>query len=155
MQKGTLKKQQQRTGKKGTLSYSFVHTRGRFFSARREFADFWAVEQGTTHKNWSPSTSVRNACFKKSKWYKYLYFQFHVSQFFIKPEHILDILRAKKFNWPFTLFCPFFTARLTSESYNYPLKVLTEGSMLEYLPVGSQDAPQTIFGQKKFPAPKS
>ena len=31
MQKGTLKKQQQRTSKKGTLSYSFVHTRGRFF----------------------------------------------------------------------------------------------------------------------------
>ena len=31
MQKGTLKKQQQRTDKKGTFSYSFVQTRGRFF----------------------------------------------------------------------------------------------------------------------------
>ena len=30
------------------------------------------------------------------------------------------------------------------------MKVLTEGSMVEYLPVGSQEAPQTIFGQKKF-----
>ena len=26
----------------------------------------------------------------------------------------------------------------------------TKGSMVEYLPVGSQEAPQTIFGQKKF-----
>ena len=43
---------------------------------------------------------------------------------------------------------PYFTVRLTSESYNGPLKVLPEGSMVEYLPVGSQEAPQTIIGQK-------
>ena len=73
--------------------FIFFHAQKRpFFSARREFADFWAVEQGTTHKNWSPSTSVRNACFKKSKWYKYLYFQFHVSQFFFSLWSICVIL---------------------------------------------------------------
>ena len=63
----------------------------------------------------------------------------------------IGYFRAKKdidFSPPFNHY---FTIRLTSESYNYPLKVLTEGSMVEYLPVGSQEAPQTIFG-KKFPA---
>ena len=52
-------------------------------------------------------------------------------------------------------FQPFFTARPTSESYNDPLKVLTEGSMVEYLLVGSQEAPQTIIAKKKFQALKS
>ena len=52
-------------------------------------------------------------------------------------------------------FQPFFTARPTSESYNDPLKVLTEGSMVEYLPLGSQKAPQTIIAKKKFQALKS
>ena len=50
------------------------------------------------------------------------------------------------FSPPFNCY---FTVRPTAESYNYPLKVLTEGSMVEYLPVGSQEAPKTIFGQKK------
>ena len=49
----------------------------------------------------------------------------------------------------------FFPVKPTSKSFNDPLKVLTEGSMVEYLPVGSQEAPQTIFGKKKFPASKS
>ena len=44
-------------------------------------------------------------------------------------------------------FNPFFTIRLTSESYNDPLKVLTEGSMVEYLSVGSQEASQTIIAK--------
>ena len=52
-------------------------------------------------------------------------------------------------------FNPYFTARLTSESYNGPLKVLPEGSMVEYLPVGSQEAPQTIIAKSKFSSPKS
>ena len=80
---------------------------------------------------------------------------FHASQFFINSEHILDILRAKSSIHFSPCFCPFFTARPTSEYYNYPLKVLTEGSVVEYLAVGPQEAPQTIFGKKKFPAPKS
>ena len=75
---------------------------------------------------------------------------FHDPQFSIYSEHILDILRAKKLNRFFTWFHPFFTTRSTSESCNDPPKVLTEGSMVEYLPVGSQEAPQTIIGQKKF-----
>ena len=45
---------------------------------------------------------------------------------------------------------PYFTVRLTSESFNGPLKVLPEGSMVEYLPVGSQEAPQTIIAKKNF-----
>ena len=49
----------------------------------------------------------------------------------------------------------FFTVKPTSESFNDPLKVLTEGSMVEYLPVGSQEAPQTIIAPKKFPALRS
>ena len=80
---------------------------------------------------------------------------FHARQFFINSGHILDIFRAKKlidFSSPFN---PYFTARLTSESYNGPLKVLPEGSMVEYLPVGSQEAPQTIIAQKKISSPKS
>ena len=46
-------------------------------------------------------------------------------------------------------------AKPTSESYNDPLKVLTKGSMVEYLPVGSQEAPQTIIGKKNFQLPRS
>ena len=75
---------------------------------------------------------------------------FHDPQFSINSEHILDILRAKKLNRFFTQFHPFFTTRSTSKSCNDPPKVLTEGSMVEYLPVGSQEAPQTIIGKKKF-----
>ena len=52
-------------------------------------------------------------------------------------------------------FHPFFTTRPTSESYNDPLKVPTEGSRVEYLPVGSQEATQTIIAKKKFQALKS
>ena len=51
------------------------------------------------------------------------------------------------------VFNPFFTVRPTSESYNGPLKVLPEGSMVEYLPVGSQEAPQTIIGKKNSRPP--
>ena len=47
-------------------------------------------------------------------------------------------------------FSPFFTARPTSESCNAPLKVIPEGSMVEYLPVGPKGAPKTIFGKKYF-----
>ena len=47
-------------------------------------------------------------------------------------------------------FNPFFSVRPTSESYNGPLKVVPEGSVVEYLPVGSQEAPKTIIGKKKF-----
>ena len=46
-------------------------------------------------------------------------------------------------------FSPFYPDRLTSESYNNPLKVIPEGSMVEYLPVGSKEGPQTIIGKKK------
>ena len=49
-------------------------------------------------------------------------------------------------------FSPFFTTRPTSERYNDPLKVIPEGSMVEYLPVGPKGAPQTIFGKKIFQA---
>ena len=51
-------------------------------------------------------------------------------------------------------FNPYFTVRLTSESYNSPLKVLPEGSMVENLPVGSQEAPQPLL-PKKISSPKS
>ena len=47
-------------------------------------------------------------------------------------------------------FSPFFTTRPTSERYNDPLKVIPEGSMVEYLPVGPKGAPKTIFGKKYF-----
>ena len=47
-------------------------------------------------------------------------------------------------------FSSFFTARPTSERYNDPLKVIPEGSMVEYLPVGPKGAPKTIFGKKYF-----
>ena len=53
------------------------------------------------------------------------------------------------------LFNPYFTARLTSESYNGPLKVLPEGSMVEYLPVRSQEAPQTIITKTEILSPNS
>ena len=72
---------------------------------------------------------------------------FHARQFFINSEHILDILWAKKFVDFSPDFSPFFTARLTSERYNYSLKVILEGSMVEYLPVGPNEAPETIFGK--------
>ena len=75
---------------------------------------------------------------------------FHVPRFFINSGHILDIFRAKKLIDFSPSFNPYFTVRLTSESYNGPLKVLPEGSMVEYLPVGSQEAPQTIIGKKNF-----
>ena len=51
-------------------------------------------------------------------------------------------------------FHPFFTVKPTSESFNDPLKVLTEGSMVEYLPVGSQEAPQTIIAPQKISRPE-
>ena len=75
---------------------------------------------------------------------------FHAHQFFINSEHILDILRAKKWIQFSPHFSPFFTARPTSERYNDPQKVIPEGSMVEYLPVGPKEAPQTIFGKKYF-----
>ena len=50
-------------------------------------------------------------------------------------------------------FNPYFTIRLTSESYNGPLKVLPEGSMVT--PVGSQEAPPNHYCQKKISRPKS
>ena len=56
---------------------------------------------------------------------------FHARQFFINSGHILDIFRANKIDWFFTPFNPYFTARLTSESYNGPLKVLPEGSNVQ------------------------
>ena len=49
----------------------------------------------------------------------------------------------------------FFTVKPTSESFNDPLKVLTEGSMVQYLPVGSQEDPQTIIDKKKIRTLKS
>ena len=49
-------------------------------------------------------------------------------------------------------FSHFFTTRPTSERYNDPLKVIPEGSMVEYLPVGPKGAPQTIFEKKIFQA---
>ena len=73
---------------------------------------------------------------------------FHARQFFINSGHILDILRAKKSIEFSANFSPFFTARPTSERYNNPLKVIPEGSMVEYLPVGPKGAPQTIFWGK-------
>ena len=70
-------------------------------------------------------------------------------------SRFLDILRAKKFICFSPDFSPVFTPRPTSESYNNPLKVLTKGSMVEYLPVGSQEAPQTIIGKKNFQPSRS
>ena len=52
-------------------------------------------------------------------------------------------------------FSPFYPDRVTSESYNNPLKVIPEGSMVEYHPVGSKEGPKTIIGKKKFQAPNS
>ena len=80
---------------------------------------------------------------------------FHARQFFMNSGHILDIFRAKKNYWFFTPFQPLFHVRQTSQSYNSPLKVLPEGSMVEYLPVGSQEAPQTIIAPQKISNPKS
>ena len=80
---------------------------------------------------------------------------FQAREIYINFEHILYIFKAKKNVWFFTPFSPFFTARPTSESFNNPLKVLTEGFMVEYLQVGSQEAPQTIIAPKKFPALRS
>ena len=77
---------------------------------------------------------------------------FYARQFFISSEHILDILRAKKSIEFSPNFSPFFTARLTSERYNDPLKVIPEGSMVQYLPVEPKGAPKTIFGKKIFQA---
>ena len=47
-------------------------------------------------------------------------------------------------------FSHFFTDRSTSESYIDPLKVISVGSMVEYLPIGSQGAPKIIIGKKYF-----
>ena len=47
-------------------------------------------------------------------------------------------------------FSHFFTDRSTSESYTDPLEVISEGSMVEYFPVGSQGAPKIIIGKKYF-----
>ena len=52
-------------------------------------------------------------------------------------------------------FIHYFTDRSTSKSYTDPLKVISEGSMVEYLPVGSQEAPKIIIGKKIFQAPKN
>ena len=75
---------------------------------------------------------------------------FDARQFFISSEHILDILMAKKSIEFSPDFSPSFPARPTSERYNDPLKVIPEGSRVEYLPVGPKEAPQTIFGKKIF-----
>ena len=75
---------------------------------------------------------------------------FHAHQFFINSEHILDVLRAKNEIEFFFQFQLFFPTRRTSERYNDPLKVIPEGSRVEYLPVGPKEAPQTIFGKKYF-----
>ena len=50
-------------------------------------------------------------------------------------------------------FSPFYPDRVTSESYNNPLKVIPEGSMVEYLPVGTKEGPKTING-KNISSPK-
>ena len=49
-----------------------------------------------------------------------------------------------------TDFSHFFTNRMTSESYTDSLKVISEGSMVEYLPVRSQGGPKIIIGKKYF-----
>ena len=77
---------------------------------------------------------------------------FHVRQFFINSEHILEILRVKNAIEFSPNFSPFFTARPPFERYNDPLKVIPEGSMVEYLPVGPKGAPETNFGKKIFQA---
>ena len=75
---------------------------------------------------------------------------FHAHQFFINSEHVLVILRPKNEIEFSPNFSSFFTARLTSERYNDPLKVIPEGSMVEYLPVGPKGAPQNILEKKYF-----
>ena len=47
-------------------------------------------------------------------------------------------------------FSHFFTDRMASESYTDSLKVISEGSMVEYLPVRSQGGPKIIIGKKYF-----
>ena len=64
----------------------------------------------------------------------------------IVPE--LHLFKAKKFDWFLALFQPFFPARPTSASYTHPLKVLSEGPMVQNLPFGSKEAPKTITGKK-------
>ena len=72
------------------------------------------------------------------------------------PPFVMNcIFLEQKNSIDFPPFHPFFTARLTSEHYNDPLKVLPEGSMVEYLPFGSKEASQTISAEKKIQALKS
>ena len=74
---------------------------------------------------------------------------FHARQFFINSRHILDILGAKKLKDFLPSFHPYFTVRPTFEGYNYPLKVLTQSSMVEYLRIPKKPPPNH-FWQKKF-----
>ena len=47
-------------------------------------------------------------------------------------------------------FSHFFTTRPTSESCWEPLKVIPEGSMVEYLPFGSNEAPKPLLAKNIF-----
>ena len=70
---------------------------------------------------------------------------FHAHQFSTHFNHILHIFRAKMFNYYSPDFSHFFTDRMTSESYTDSLKVISEGSMVEYLPVRSQGGSKIII----------
>ena len=52
-------------------------------------------------------------------------------------------------------FSPFFNDWPTFITYNNPLKVIPEGVIVEYLPVGSYRAPKTIIGKNIFSGLKS
>ena len=77
----------------------------------------------------------------------------HAFQFPTNFVHELHLFKAKKFDWFLALFWPFFPARPTSASYTHPLKVLSEGSMVQNLPFGSKEAPKTITGKKNSAPP--
>ena len=62
----------------------------------------------------------------------------------------MTYFKGKKVQLIFHSIFTLFSTRPTSESYNDPLKLLTEGSKVEYLPVGSQEDPQTIIDKKNF-----
>ena len=78
----------------------------------------------------------------------------HAFQFPTNFEYELHLFKAKKFDLFLALFQPFFPVRPTSASYTDPLKVLPGGSMVENLPFGSKEAPQTISAKKNFPSPE-
>ena len=80
---------------------------------------------------------------------------FHARQFFINSEHILDILRAKKFHQFFTWFQPFFHHQADFRKLQRPPESDSWGFHGGIPSSGTQGSPPNHYWQKNIFKPQN